>query len=177
VLALTKINGLGLSIKGGRTRSGGNKRATDTWLEPSDKMRIEALYRRPHDEARLDGQRRPLGGGGMKRALFLGTARLGIGMTPEQQAKLFEEFTQADGKRPGGASGGRAAALHVTDDTARHLRYTSRAKREADVAHSLHHPTHGISIVHGLLHRRTCSCDRGAHTSWSSLLLVYASLS
>jgi len=92
----------------------------------SDKMRIEALYRRPHDEARLDGQRRPLGGGGMKRALFLGTARLGIGMTPEQQAKLFEEFTQADGKRPGGASGGRPAALHVTDDTARHLRYTSR---------------------------------------------------
>ena len=134
MLALTKINGLGLSIKGGRTRSGGNKRATDTWLEPSDKMRIEALYRRPHDEARLDGQRRPLGGGGMKRALFLGTARLGIGMTPEQQAKLFEEFTQADGKRPGGASGGRAAALHVTDDTARHLRYTSRAKREADVS-------------------------------------------
>ena len=30
------------------------------------------------------------------------------------------------------ASGGRPAALHVTDDTARHLRYTSRAKREAD---------------------------------------------
>ena len=25
-------------------------------------------------------------------------------------------------------------ALHVTDDTARHLRYTSRAKREADVS-------------------------------------------
>src|SRR6267142_2431764 len=36
------------------------------------------------------------------------------------------------GKRPGRASGGRPAALHVTDDTARHLRYTSRAKREAD---------------------------------------------
>src|SRR5258708_7359811 len=32
------------------------------------------------------------------------------------------------------ASGGRPAALHVTDDTARHLRYTSRAKREADVS-------------------------------------------
>src|SRR5882757_8619156 len=32
------------------------------------------------------------------------------------------------------ASGGRPAALHVTDDTGRHLRYTSRAKREADVA-------------------------------------------
>ena len=32
-------------------------------------------------------------------------------------------------------------ALHVTDDTARHLRYTSRAKREADVSlsHRLHH--------------------------------------
>src|SRR5258705_6674955 len=29
---------------------------------------------------------------------------------------------------------GRPAALHVTDDTARHLRYTSRAKREADVS-------------------------------------------
>src|SRR5258705_12466185 len=26
------------------------------------------------------------------------------------------------------------AALHVTDETARHLRYTSRAKREADVS-------------------------------------------
>ena len=32
------------------------------------------------------------------------------------------------------ASGGRPVALHVTDDTARHLRYTSRAKREADVS-------------------------------------------
>jgi len=32
------------------------------------------------------------------------------------------------------ASGGMPAALHVTDDTARHLRYTSRAKREADVS-------------------------------------------
>src|SRR5258705_2131422 len=32
----------------------------------------------------------------------------------------------------------RPAALHVTDDTGRHLRYTSRAKREADV--SLSHP-------------------------------------
>src|SRR6267154_2508773 len=29
---------------------------------------------------------------------------------------------------------GRPAALHVTDDTARHLRYTSRAEREADVS-------------------------------------------
>src|SRR5258708_3743438 len=29
---------------------------------------------------------------------------------------------------------GRPAALHVTDDTARHLRYPSRAKREADVS-------------------------------------------
>src|ERR1700704_3486918 len=38
------------------------------------------------------------------------------------------------GKRPGRASGGRPAALHVTDDTARHLRYASRAKREADVS-------------------------------------------
>src|SRR3981189_556986 len=32
------------------------------------------------------------------------------------------------------ASGVRPAALHVTDDTGRHLRYTSRAKREADVS-------------------------------------------
>src|SRR5260370_28612001 len=32
------------------------------------------------------------------------------------------------------ASGGRPAALRVTDDTARHLRYTSRAKREADAS-------------------------------------------
>src|SRR3977135_4179162 len=38
------------------------------------------------------------------------------------------------GKRSGRASGGRPAALHVTDDTARHMRYASRAKREADVS-------------------------------------------
>src|SRR6266853_2026099 len=38
-------------------------------------------------------------------------------------------------------SGGRPAALRVTDDTARHLRYTSRPKREGDVSlsHRLHH--------------------------------------
>ena len=41
-------------------------------------------------------------------------------------------------------------ALHVTDDTARHLRYTSRAKREADVSLSHrctmeHHDATGVS--------------------------------
>src|SRR5712672_351224 len=54
------------------------------------------------------------------------------------------------GKRPGRANGGRPAALHVTDDTARHLRYTSRAKREADVSLSHrctmeHHDATGVS--------------------------------
>src|SRR5882757_1792332 len=43
-----------------------------------------------------------------------------------------------------GAEEGRA--LRVTDDTARHLRYTSRAKREADVSLShrctMEHPLH-----------------------------------
>ena len=48
------------------------------------------------------------------------------------------------------ASGGMPAALHVTDDTARHLRYTSRAKREADVSLSHrctmeHHDATGVS--------------------------------
>src|SRR5258707_8839609 len=48
------------------------------------------------------------------------------------------------------ASGGRPAALRVTDDTARHLRYTSRAKREADVSLSHrctmeHHDATGVS--------------------------------
>src|SRR5882757_775386 len=41
------------------------------------------------------------------------------------------DATGVRGWRPR-ASGGRPASLHVTDDTARHLRYTSRAKREAD---------------------------------------------
>src|ERR1700692_2656311 len=48
------------------------------------------------------------------------------------------------------ASGGRPAALHVTDDTACHLRYTSRAKREADVSLShrctMEHPVAPWSI-------------------------------
>jgi len=48
------------------------------------------------------------------------------------------------------ASGGRPAALRVTDDTARHLRYTSRAKREADVSLSHrctmeHHDATGLT--------------------------------
>jgi hypothetical protein len=48
------------------------------------------------------------------------------------------------------ASGGMPAALHVTDDTARHLRYTSRAKREADVSLSHrctmeHHDATGVT--------------------------------
>src|SRR5258707_644037 len=50
-------------------------------------------------------------------------------------AKTMEhhDATGVRGWRPR-ASGGRPAALHVTDDTACHLRYTSRAKREADVS-------------------------------------------
>src|SRR3981189_508270 len=48
------------------------------------------------------------------------------------------------------ASGGRPAALHVTDDTGRHLRYTSRAKREADVSLShrctMEHQGHHIRL-------------------------------
>src|SRR5260370_25053289 len=51
------------------------------------------------------------------------------------------------------ASGGRPAALHVTDDTAPHLRYTSRAKREADVSLShrctmAHHTAEHTSSLH-----------------------------
>src|SRR5712671_3844903 len=46
---------------------------------------------------------------------------------------VHHDATGVRGWRPR-ASGGRPAALHVTDDTARHLRYTSRAKREADVS-------------------------------------------
>ena len=43
-----------------------------------------------------------------------------------------------------------AKVLHVTDDTARHLRYTSRAKREADVSLSHrctmeHHDATGLT--------------------------------
>ena len=39
----------------------------------------------------------------------LAVADTGIGMTPEQQARLFEEFTQSTG-RPGSASAGPASA-------------------------------------------------------------------
>ena len=35
---------------------------------------------------------------------------------------------------PAKTASAEGRALHVTDDTARHLRYTSRAKREADVS-------------------------------------------
>src|SRR6267154_4352671 len=49
-------------------------------------------------------------------------------------ARVVGRHRRPRGKRPGRASGGRPAALHVTDDTGRHLRYTSRAKREADVS-------------------------------------------
>src|SRR3979490_3623609 len=47
------------------------------------------------------------------------------------------------------ASGGRPAALHVTDDTGRHLRYTSRAKREADVSLS-HRCTMELHVGRGV---------------------------
>src|SRR5258708_6845273 len=75
------------------------------------------------------------------------------------------------GKRPGRASGGRPAALHVTDDTARHLRYTSRAKREADVSLSHrctmeHHDATGVSSrdkrVKASPHRLKWMLSRGA---------------
>src|SRR5258708_6409194 len=75
------------------------------------------------------------------------------------------------GKRPGRASGGRPAALHVTDDTARHLRYTSRAKREADVSLSHrctmeHHDATGVSPekngVKASPHRHNWLLSRGA---------------
>ena len=51
-------------------------------------------------------------------------------------------------------------ALHVTDDTARHLRYTSRAKREADVSLShrctMEHPLHhGAPRCDGCYHPET----------------------
>src|SRR5260370_40492612 len=72
------------------------------------------------------------------------------------------------------ASGGRPAALHVTDDTGRHLRYTSRAKREADVSLShrctMEHPVAPWSTrrrvllprdrrFEALLHRRAALAD------------------
>src|SRR5882757_6975068 len=58
------------------------------------------------------------------------------------------------------ASGGMPAALHVTDETARHLRYTSRAKREADVSLShrctMEHPVHhGAPRCDGCYHPET----------------------
>jgi hypothetical protein len=51
-------------------------------------------------------------------------------------------------------------ALRVTDDTARHLRYTSRAKREADVSLShrctMEHPLHhGAPRCDGCYHPET----------------------
>src|SRR5712671_5088513 len=75
------------------------------------------------------------------------------------------------GKRPGRASGGRPAALHVTDDTARHLRYTSRAKREADVSLSHrctmeHHDATGVTTprqtVKASPHRHKWMLSHGA---------------
>src|SRR5258708_17161638 len=58
------------------------------------------------------------------------------------------------------ASGGMPAALRVTDETARHLRYTSRAKREADVSLShrctMEHPVAPWSIP---LHHGAPRCD------------------
>src|SRR5258708_26179503 len=53
---------------------------------------------------------------------------------PTHVARVVGRHWRPRGKRPGRASGGTPAALHVTDDTARHLRYTSRAKHEADVS-------------------------------------------
>src|SRR6202051_2467577 len=76
------------------------------------------------------------------------------------------------------ASGGRPAALHVTDDTGRHLRYTSRAKREADVSLShrctMEHPVAPWSTtmrrvlpprdkrVKASPHRHKCMLSHGA---------------
>jgi hypothetical protein len=59
------------------------------------------------------------------------------------------------------ASGGRPAALNVTDDTTRHLRYTSRAKREADVTmRRVFHPeTNGVKASP---HRHNWLLSRGA---------------
>src|SRR5258708_7111464 len=69
------------------------------------------------------------------------------------------------------ASGGRPAALHVTDDTGRHLRYTSRAKREADVSLSHrctmeHHDATGVTTprqtVKASPHRHKWMLSHGA---------------
>ena len=77
------------------------------------------------------------------------------------------------------ASGGKPAALHVTDETARHLRYTSRAKREADVSlshrctmeHPLHHGAprcdgcyHPETTVKASAHRHKWMLSHGAPT-------------
>src|SRR5882757_10168964 len=76
------------------------------------------------------------------------------------------------GKRPGRASGGRPAALHVTDDTARHLRYTSRAKREADVSLSHrctmeHHDATGVSPTCWRSFVRPTACCSGCGSPWA----------
>src|SRR5882672_10003133 len=70
-------------------------------------------------------------------------------------------------------------ALRVTDDTARHLRYTSRAKREADVSlshrctmeHPLHHGAprcdgcyHPETTVKASAHRHKWMLSHGAPT-------------
>ena len=74
------------------------------------------------------------------------------------------------------ASNSLTRDAHVTDDTARHLRYTSRAKREADVslshhrtgingcsalAHPLTHLTHGIPTRRPFHPAKTASMFRG----------------
>src|ERR1700675_1419230 len=53
------------------------------------------------------------------------------------------------------------AALHVTDDTARHLRYTSRAKREADV--SLSHRCTMEHTMRRVFHRETNGVKASPH--------------
>src|SRR5258705_10502670 len=55
-------------------------------------------------------------------------------------------------------------ALRVTDDTARHLRYTSRAKREADVSLShrctMEHSTSSMLQRHSSRPPPTAGCQR-----------------
>ena len=56
-------------------------------------------------------------GGGWTRLVELAVADTGIGLTADQQAKLFQEFTQADSlRRYGGTRLGLALAQARADD-------------------------------------------------------------